>query len=54
MAKSQLQYKVLNTYKQLMKIAIDRPSVQTRVRNEFRQNKNIKRMDIQLIEHKLR
>ena len=54
MAKSQLQYKVLNTYKQLMKIAIDRPSVQTRVRNEFRQNKSIKRMDIQLIEHKLR
>ena len=54
MPKSQLQFKVLNSYKQLLKASANRPSVQNRVRNEFRQNKSIKRMELQLIEHKLR
>jgi len=54
MPKSQLQFKVLNSYKQLLKASANRPSVQARVKNEFRQNKSIKRMELQLIEHKLR
>ena len=54
MPKSQLQFKVLNSYKQLLKASANRPTIQNRVRNEFRQNKSIKRMELQLIEHKLR
>lgn len=54
MPKSQLQFKVLSTYKQLLTLARGKPSIHRRIQNEYRQNKSIPRMQIQTIEHKLR
>ena len=51
---SQLQVKVLSTYKQLLKLTGNKPAIHNRVKREYRQNKSIPRMEIQLIEHKLR
>ena len=54
MPKSQLQFKVLSSYKQLLTLTRDKAAIHRRVQNEYRQNKSIPRMKIQIIEQKLR
>jgi hypothetical protein len=54
MVHSKLQQNVLQCYKDLLKHSKNLPAAQGRIRAEFQENKTIRRMDIQIIEYKLR
>jgi len=51
---SRLQVKVLNLYKQFIKVCGDKPGMKDHVRNEFKKNRLIPRTDILRIEHHVR
>lgn len=54
MVYSRLQFKVLNIYKQLLRVAGEKPGMKEHIRAEFKKNKVIPRTDLLRIEHYVR